>query len=67
MKAALDFQTRALRAMSAASLVGLFVAPLNRAGIEYMVTGGLLRGGDPDLEFGLPTDARAPRPERPLG
>lgn len=26
---------------SAPSLVGLFVAPLNRAGIEYMVTGGL--------------------------
>jgi hypothetical protein len=25
----------------APSLVGLFVAPLNRAGIEYMVTGGL--------------------------
>ncbi len=25
----------------ALSLVGLFVAPLNRAGIEYMVTGGL--------------------------
>ena len=26
---------------SAPSLVGLFVAPLNRGGIEYMVTGGL--------------------------
>lgn len=26
---------------AAPSLVGLFVAPLNRAGIEYMVTGGL--------------------------
>ena len=25
----------------APSLVGLFVTPLNRAGIEYMVTGGL--------------------------
>ena len=25
----------------APSLIGLFVAPLNRAGIEYMVTGGL--------------------------
>jgi hypothetical protein len=25
----------------APSLIGLFVTPLNRAGIEYMVTGGL--------------------------
>ncbi len=25
----------------APSLVGLFIAPLNRAGIEYMATGGL--------------------------
>ncbi len=23
------------------NLIGLFIAPLNRAGIEYMVTGGL--------------------------
>ncbi len=25
----------------APSLVGLFIAPINQAGIEYMVTGGL--------------------------
>ena len=27
--------------MQAPSLIGIFVAPLNRAGIDYMVTGGL--------------------------
>jgi hypothetical protein len=46
----------------APSLVQLFIAPLNRGGVEYMVTGGLasivyghprLAGGDPLNAWGL--------------
>jgi hypothetical protein len=50
MNTALNREAERIRAMTAdekirlsqaPSLVGLFVAPLNRSGIEYMVTGGL--------------------------
>ena len=49
-------------ATSAPSLVGIFVAPLNRGGIEYMVTGGLaaIVYGHPRLTLGVDLVIRLP-------